>query len=471
MDRLLIAVLALLMAAWVWLCSAHTFVSVGDEAIYLYDGWLVAQGHLPYRDFFLAHPPLRVLLSAALFAVGLPAVAGKWLAIVATGLNTALIAGLARKASGPWAAIAAAMLWMGGALSLETGAYYLGSNVATSFMLGACLAAAHGRWAWSGAILGLGAHQALYALLPGPVLLWWAWRQGRALRFVAGGMTWPAGVALAWLLFGEAYGLQTVAYHLRKVAQSPKPWPIHRIIGFLRADWAAVAFGLAAWLGRGASSRRLAALAWQSLLVVCLYRSLQSYYFTLPLALLCAAGGVGAVALTRLAAHRFGGPTARTHVAACLTFVLVWSLSALPNLHAAVARRSFQPVVDAELTQLGQQILARPPASGLLWGDTSVTPALALRTGLPIAARFVDTNDQRFDAGLTTPQTVITTVLARHRPGVLMVAHHGVYRVAPLRRHVEQHFLAQFIFQGRAMGYDVVCLLPGDANTKTRPNP
>lgn len=494
-DRALVGVIAVLLAAWAWLCSNHSFVHVGDEAIYLYDGWLVSQGHLPYRDFFLAHPPLRVLFSAGLFALGLPAVAGKWLAIAATGGNTVLIATLARRISGPWAGIAAAMLWMGGALSLETGSYYLGSNIATTFMLAACLAAAYDRFAWAGAILGIGAHQALYTVLPGPVLLWWAWRQGKTTRFVLGGMTWPAGMLLAWLAFGDAYWAQTVSYHLRKVNSTPKPWPVHRILGFLRGDWTAVTLALAAWLNGGQRTRFLAALAWQTLAVVCLYRSLQGYYFILPLALLCAAGGAGAVQLGRLLRARIQGTPGegsdasvdtaakddevetipqhdqearppngfspgRASWAAAAALVVVWLLSAIPNLHATISRRAFLPVVDAELSQLTRMVKAKAPRSGLLWGDTSVTPALALRTGLPIAANFVDTNDQRFQSGLSTPQQVNDAVLTKHQPGVLMIAHHGVYRVAGVRQHVEQRWVAQFIFQGRAMGYDVVYLLP-----------
>ncbi len=469
-DALLVTLVGALAVAWLWLSATHTFVSAGDEAIYVLGGKLLSEGHLPYRDFFLAHPPLRVLLSGALFALGLPAVATKWLAVLATAANLALVAVAARRVGGALAGAAAAALWFGATLPLEVGAHFLGPNVATTCMLASCVAALHGRFGLSGAALGLGALQALYALLPGPVLLYAAWRSRRVRAFVVGGLVWPAGLTAMTGIAGEAVWSQTVAYHLRKVSSADKPWPVHRIVTFLTSDWLPVALGAAAWLAATGARRPrapsqvtarapldgsllVAAAAWQSLAVVCAYRSVQAYYFVLPLALLCIAGGVGAVALAR----RLGTSPARARVA-WLTLALAWVLGAVPHLGGALQRRAFQPVIDAELTQLARLVTDKRPRSGLLWGDSSVAPLLSLRTGLPLAARQIDTNDKRFRAGLLSVDDVRTRILEAARPGVLMIAHHGVYRVPEIRAHVERRYRAQFVYDGRALPYQVVYL-------------
>ncbi|MCO4764220.1 MAG: hypothetical protein KC502_22095 [Myxococcales bacterium] len=473
-DLILLLTLGLALGLWAWLAAAQTFVDLGDEALYIYGGKLLAQGHVPYADFFLAHPPLRMLLSGALFALGLPAVASKGLAMVATAGNTVLIATLARRVSGSWAGVAATLLWITASLTLDTGRYFIGSNLATSFVLGACVLAAYGRHGWAGAMLGLGAHQALYALLPGPVLLWWAWRDGQVRRFVLGGLTWPVGVLLAWLTFGDAYFMQTVGYHLKKVGGQPAPYPTGRIVSFFAVEWAPVVFGLSAWLAKTGHVRRVAALGLQTLAVVCAYRALQTHYFIIPLALLSAAGGCGAVALVeRMRAGGTGsvgatGGINRRVVMAGLVLALIWALAAIPHVHHAGVRRAYQPVVGAELAALTAKIEARPPKSGLLWGDSAVTAALSLRTGLPIAQHFVDTNAQRFDAGLADAAAVNRDVLDGDKPGVLMVARHGIFKVDAIRRHVEQTYLAQFVFPGPAMGYDVVYLLRGSGAARAR---
>jgi hypothetical protein len=40
-----------------------------DDGIYFYGAWRALHGAIPYRDFFFAHPPIHLLLTAALFAL------------------------------------------------------------------------------------------------------------------------------------------------------------------------------------------------------------------------------------------------------------------------------------------------------------------------------------------------------------------------------------------------------------------
>lgn len=50
--------------------NIDTYVNVrGDEGNYLYSAKLTAQGLIPYKDYFLAHPPFLILLSSLLFKI------------------------------------------------------------------------------------------------------------------------------------------------------------------------------------------------------------------------------------------------------------------------------------------------------------------------------------------------------------------------------------------------------------------
>src|SRR3989338_10215315 len=41
----------------------------GDEDVYYYMGKMISEGKIPYRDFFFAHPPLHIYLTALVYKV------------------------------------------------------------------------------------------------------------------------------------------------------------------------------------------------------------------------------------------------------------------------------------------------------------------------------------------------------------------------------------------------------------------
>ena len=467
---------------WVgWLYSAHATIGVGDEGVYLYDAALWAKaGKLPYRDVFLAHPPIRVALAALAHGAGLPLVVGKWFAIAATLGSGALAALCAQRIAGPIAAVVAAGCWFASPLVLETGGALIGPDLTTMVMLAALLAGLHGAWRSAGLLVATSALTALYGLLVLPVLVLLVWttpRSGAAWRFAQGLAALPLALLALQLATDGAFLDQTVWFQLGKVQASSATstaaaaaWPWQRMLGAMRGEATLLALALMALplLRRPRTpGAMVAAGAWLSLLPVLAYRSFAPYYLVGPLGLLAVAAGVGVAGLLRPAPSQPAvtsaqpSTTARRPALLLAAVAALWALGALPAYGAAIARRSMQPVVDAELTIIAERIARHRPKSAQVWGDTAVTPILALRTDLAITADQVDTNDKRFFAGSLDTADVIAT-LQRERPAILLIPQHGPFRVAALRSWIEQHYRAVFWHRGIAIGYDVVYLLPAD---------
>jgi len=99
-----------------------------DEGVYVSAAGLLTDGHVPYRDFVFLHPP-GILLLQAPFAAAAPSVLGwddvlvlgRWLGVGVGLANTALIALVASRWCGRWAAVIAAALYasFGPAISIE----------------------------------------------------------------------------------------------------------------------------------------------------------------------------------------------------------------------------------------------------------------------------------------------------------------------------------------------------------------
>src|SRR3989344_9582540 len=47
---------------YAFLKAANLSTFTGDEGVYFYSGFLWSHGVMPYRDFFISHPPVHLLI-------------------------------------------------------------------------------------------------------------------------------------------------------------------------------------------------------------------------------------------------------------------------------------------------------------------------------------------------------------------------------------------------------------------------
>ena len=135
-----------------------------DDNIYYYAASRMTQGLMPYRDFFFAHPPVHLLIPAAVFSItGFSIGIAKSIPAIAQGLAGLFMYLTVRKASRPLSLVA---------LLLHLTAYEVlmgstdmnGENIMTAFLMASLFAATRGYFILSGVLAALGLGTGLYAL-------------------------------------------------------------------------------------------------------------------------------------------------------------------------------------------------------------------------------------------------------------------------------------------------------------------
>ncbi len=242
-DRLLpIAALAVIVALWLLLKSQALIASNTDENIYFYMARLVADGKLPYQDFFFAHPPLHIVLPGAFFAVfGFSLELAKLFSVGATLVAGLAVWALARRALAPsWqlAAPLALVLYLFGAEVLKASSNMTGVNLTVMWLMLGAWQTFSGHPRRAGLFLGLAVTTGFYAIAPALALTLIAffWRPdpshapaARARSPLSNGLAQLATFALVaglinlvfWSIGGDTYLEGVYAYHQEKRFEHP----------------------------------------------------------------------------------------------------------------------------------------------------------------------------------------------------------------------------------------------------------
>lgn len=386
---LIVTLLAATVAAFVALKVRTMAPRFSDEHTYAYMGRLIADGAVPYRDFYLSSPPLLPYVFALIGAV----FAWQWQAFLLTipiagGAASALI--IARLAAGRgriWAAPAAAALFFGSFCALATTDFASDTHAVTLALLVGLAVLAAKRPGWAGIAWGLAALIKVYAVVPvaGVLAALAIQRRWRDLGRVAVGFSATFGAVFGgfWLAVGRPVIEQVVINNLSRTPGLDRA----AILAFFAGhDPLLTGLAFLAPLAALFLARRAPADGWSVPAVGMLaalgvfYASYQDLYYLylLPggaLTALLGARAFGRIALgLALAAgaygvHRYLGEQADAAV-----------IAGLPDIVARVQA----------LTRDGEPI----------YGEFELTPLVALLAGRPIAGNFVDTNLKFFNQGL-----------------------------------------------------------------------
>lgn len=194
--------------------------SWSDDNVYFHLAVRVAEGELPYRDFFFAHPPVHLAVPALAFRVaGFSVGLAKALPALAQGLAGLFLWRALRRGSRVQALAALALHLT--AYQVLMGASDLdGENLATCFLAAGLAAAAAARPGLAGALGGLAIGTVLYATAGAGALAVACALGGRraALRFGAG-LTAALAVVFGggWLAGGRAFLDAVFGFHAAKL--------------------------------------------------------------------------------------------------------------------------------------------------------------------------------------------------------------------------------------------------------------
>ena len=142
-------------------------IQPGDENVYYYMGKLVSEGKIPYRDFFFAHPPLHIYLTALVYKLfGFNIVALKLMPLISTLITSFFIFRIAKK-FGNFEAVAASLLFLSSYSVMFNSIFSFGIELAAMFLvIGAYFLLNKNNYWTAGLFFGLAGITRLLSLIP-----------------------------------------------------------------------------------------------------------------------------------------------------------------------------------------------------------------------------------------------------------------------------------------------------------------
>ncbi|MBI2548673.1 hypothetical protein HYW21_04955 [Candidatus Woesearchaeota archaeon] len=419
---------------------------LGDEWIYFYMGRLVTEGYVPYTDFFFAHPPLHLYLTALAFLVsGFHITFVKLIPLISTLISGLVLFFFMKKTTNslPAALVTTALFLLSYNTLLEA-TYGLGINETTMFVVIALyfLFASSFRYRVfaSGISFGLAGITGLYSLVPflviGLYLL--VVKRSEFLHFLLGFcLIFGTVNLLFFIISGMPYLSQVYLYHLLKPKGESNT--IHLIGTVIRMNFFLVASALLALLTR---ARKHFTTIWLVALAYVLFllalNRIFAFYFVLLFPFLAILGGFGLVLLFTRLYEKFPRWIFFVIIAGLGLFFL-WNLTA-----DALYLNRFDFASFDSLEEMVTFIQETTSSKETIFGDDSSVPLLALLADRSITLQEVDTNDMRFRSGLTSISELIKTLNEAGVRYVIIRPYRGIGMANELSAYLQDRcFLVQ----------------------------
>jgi hypothetical protein len=220
-------VLGIIVVLWLLLKSFTWRWSTTDENIYFYDAVLMAQGQLPYKDFFFAHPPLHAVLPGLLFAIfGFSLSLAKAIPVMATLATAGMIWHVSRTRVGRLAGVFTLGTYLFAFELLQASTNMNGVNLTCMWLVAGYTLLLRDRPATAGAMLGLAITTGFYAIGPalGLVVLAFFRNIPTGIRLAAGFAAVGGGVNFIFFgIGGDEYQQSVYGYHLLKASKDKAP--------------------------------------------------------------------------------------------------------------------------------------------------------------------------------------------------------------------------------------------------------
>jgi 4-amino-4-deoxy-L-arabinose transferase-like glycosyltransferase len=376
---------------------------------------LVADGAVPYQDFFVSQPPLQVYFLSLMFSLfGFSIVALKMVPLLATIGSGVLLYLTAREKFGWQSGIVSVAFFLFSFEVLSKSTFNFGVNLALFFVaLGFYLLYVRKQMLFAGLVFGIAGMVRFYAIIPALVIgvLLLVKKRDAFVRFClgfAGTFVLPNIVLL--LVFGSSYYTPVIAYHFLKVAEGTSTFSV--FMNILSENWMVLLpLVLLPLLKRRKNFQLPLFIVLAYVVFLVLSKRVFEYYF-IPLFYFVSllTGSIVMQLLRNKNMFRY----------ACVVFLVVAGWFTLGN------------VIFVENIILGEFAAAQEMATyidehsavgTLLFGDVSTAPLLGLMTGRSLVGNIVDTNGMTFTAGVVDVDVVLDALSAEQ--DVIVVARPG----------------------------------------------
>jgi hypothetical protein len=435
-----------------------------DENIYFYMSKLFAQGIVPYRDFFFAHPPFKLIFMGTLFKLlGFHFTLAKVVPVLVAMATASFLFAAVRDQFGSGIGLLAALLFLFTYDQLRGSSHYTGINLTVMFMVIGLFFALRQKLFWGGIFFGLGSITGFYAIVgAGALAIFWLLNNRRQfVRFIIGFVLIFLGTNLICaLLFGRNYIEPVYVYHFLK----PRVHGWNAIIFYrvFRNNLLVLIPALLSpltllWKNKigscdetRMSSRRLAILL--MIMVFCyilffiVLKRIFDFYFIL-LFPFCAILAAYALWMFFARLMRRSRPSLNQFIVRFISGILI----AVPLLWNGIwASRKLIRHESHYLkvaSQIAEYIAQHSSSKDKLFGDSSSTPLMAVLANRRIAANFIDTNAMRFRSGITSVDQCLRELRSDQPKYILVKPNVGFIRVAGFQAYIDKYYALEKTFK------------------------
>lgn len=377
--------------------AAHYAIS--DENTYYKMGQLVAQGQVPYRDFFFAHLPLQIYLYAAIFKIfGFSIIMLKMASATATIGTAAFVFAITKEKLNATTAGAASILFLFSYGTLLFSQFPTGAELAAPFVTAAFYFYLRKKFLAAGALAGIGTATYQLSALAFAALIAMAMLALRdrkaAVRLMIGFLAIIGSAAAVFLILAKGELIrQTVFYHFQKPAEGAGKAAI-----FLRIAKTNALLLILAAAGLLSKSRAKitvagsAAIAAGYILAFPLIKTAFNYYmiFALPFLAIVSAYGINLA---------FSFLTERIRLTKAMSLFILSAIILASSFYATNEFASYKMQDFGEAEAMAEYVKEGSTPEQELFGDDSTVPLISILSEREIALNHIDNNAMRYRSG------------------------------------------------------------------------
>lgn len=406
-----------------------------DQNIYFYSAKLVSEGVMPYRDFVFAHPPLHVFILGAVYKIfGFNVFILKCVPLGAIAFASLFMFLLMKYKFGKYEGLASVFLFLLSFNILEFSTYALGISLTVMFLaIGLYFFEKQDlryNFILSGLFIGLAGLTGLYSI---PVILAFMLvlffsksssnnKKDFLTLILSYGIVFILVNALALLLFGFQYIDQVFLYHLMKESSSSETASI--FFDVIKMNLPVIIASLLLVFCNEKKRLNNYVIAAGIYLVFLLFLSrIFKYYFVILVFLLAIIGGYTIVNLAGRIEERLGERTrerkgersigrSRERLKRAGSSIFVVGMILLVIIFVLIGAKElivlFSPFQNAE--EIAFFIKERTDQNDEIYGESVVTPLIALLADRDIALHQADTNLMVFNSGIVDLDEAISNL-------------------------------------------------------------
>lgn len=422
---------------------AHT--APGDENVYYYMAKSAAEGQLPYRDFFYAHPPLHILIIALvikIFGLSIPILKSAELLALVIGsffLYKLSLDFFRNRLSDKSPVLISALTLILFLFSFEVmfkATFGMGTNMSIMFMLIAFYFLFTKRYFIGGIFSGLAGLTRFYTLAP--LLAFFAfilvdkYKEKKLKDFfkVIFGFLMVFGLAILILTvaFGKDFIEPVFKYHFLKPELPSQKITVYKNVFFENLP-VILTFLLSIFIKDKKKFGVFYFVTALYLLFLLFLNTIFEFYFIVLFPFIAIIGAYSAVDLIRRI-------KLQKYVKYCIILfiaaIFLWSTAADAIFLEKIGFLGLKPLSEmkGKISKTGQ--------NEHLFGDDSIVPLLALLADRKIALNFIDANEKRFTSGMANFYLFTNQLDDVDLSYIIFRKNKGLHQIVEFRQYADQ---------------------------------